>query len=266
MIDNLERGAPQIDHALFREALSGSPDARLGLVDVAIELGESGAVRQIEALILAETFARLAAASGGDYERQVLAEVLAARQRFEAARGNDGSADWYRNQIDELLTPPSIGAVLIDGTTSDNLIPSTREQLQSLFEGLGRADVPSIDRLYDFAVRRILEGAGDLLEPLVMGELFARLGIAAGANEFQHRLCQVLLARARYETFAGDHAVANAATAEALSRLVVLADQGDPVSPGSILNLLPTASRPALAAACIMAPITLRYLAPEGHC
>ena len=91
------------DPDLIQEAAAGSASAQLGLADAAIKAGAEGFVRQLESLIAAETWARLAAAIGGAEEQRALVGVLLARADFEVRHGGIGMSAWYENEARRVL-------------------------------------------------------------------------------------------------------------------------------------------------------------------
>ena len=178
------------DGDLLHQAAHGSKEAQLGLVDLAIAAGAAGAVRQIESLIAAETWARLAAANGGKDENRVLVGVLLARGDFEASRSAVSAAAWYEGEARRVLV------ILAEAGDEDAELalqelgpagrPKERQIASDLHKHLvaaGSGEASAFRALYNFAAESILAGRVDAAEALVAGELYARLGMAAGDYE-----------------------------------------------------------------------------------
>ncbi|MEE8612470.1 MAG: hypothetical protein V3V60_07825 [Sphingomonas aquatilis] len=258
---------------LLQQAAAGSTAAQSNLVDLAIAAGASGAVRQIESLIAAETWARLAAANGGIEEQRALVGVLLARAKFEVERCSTESAEWYEGEarrilkllvalddadaqraLDELGEP---GEVQPDGPDAQEL---------ALLSAAARGDTHALDALGEQAMSLFYSGAADALEALTVAELYARLGATSGHLDLMRRLAGVRLKRAEFEYRDGSDALGNDAIADATVLLSILVDGGDASMAPWLRLLVNDAPMTALEGAVRYRPTILKFIEPEGTC
>lgn len=244
---------------LLRQAAEGSVAAQLGLIDLALAAGASGFVRQIEGLIAAETWARLAASAGGESERRALAGVLLARAEFEEARSNDYNANWYRDEANKLL------GACEDDSASPGDDPAA-DQLARRLEGAAKGNLVALCQLYDAAAQRILADKGDPIEALVAGELYSRLGSESGDADQLVRLSAILIARSRYEFDAGAYGPAASAIGEAAIILAGLAETGNTEAASWLAEASHSMLSLGIAAAAKFQPAILKYIPSRGNC
>lgn len=257
---------------MLEEAAGGSCAAQLALVDSAIEAGKTGAVRQLEALIAAETWARLAAANGSGDERRALVRVLLAREEFELDRARLDNAQAYKDEACRVLGLMAAEAdeaaqrMLSELARGDAVQHGSINPLDQMMSAAARGDMAALGELYDFAMGRLIDGDVDPLEPLVVGELYARLGSAVGDADHMRRLAGVMLKRAEYEYQFGWSALADSAVTEATVLLSLLVDGGDTSLACWLRILANEASRQAIAPAAQLRPSILSFIEPEGTC
>lgn len=262
------------DVDLIQQAASGSVAAHLGLVDLAIAAGADGSVRRIEALIAAETWARLAATNGAVPENRTLVGVLLARADFEAERCAPYNVQWYEGEARRVL---KLLAALDDhearqvldelGPTADNDNHHEPDvAVHTTLAAAARGDLAALASLAEEALDLLKSGGSDPLEALTAGELYARLGAASGDVSHMRRLAGIMLKRAEYEYREGSHALGDSATTEATILLSILVDCGDQ-SMGHWLNLLVNDSPMApVAVAASYRPTILKFIETKGAC
>lgn len=258
---------------LIQQAAQGSKEAQLGLVDLAIAAGAAGAVRQIESLAAAETWARLAAANGGREENRVLVGVLLTRGDFEASRSAVSAATWYEGEARRVLMMLAEAgdedaqlALQELGPARDLQEGQPAPNLNEHLVAAGSGEASAFRALYEFAAESILAGRVNAAEALVAGELYARLGMAAGDYEQAECLSAILVARAQYERELGCAALADAAAGEAAIRMAVLADQGNAKVATWLAELARSPIQAGVVAATEFAPTILKYMHVEGTC
>lgn len=261
------------DVDLMQQAAAGSVAAQLGLVDLAMAAGASGAIRQVECLIAAETWARMAASAGGINENRALAGVLLTRADFEAARSNAYSAQWYEGEARRVL----LLLIALDdedarraldelGTTSGNEYQGPDIALLANLAAAARGDLAALGSLYDEAMRLLADGRSDPIEALTAAELYARIGATVGDANHLRRLVGVLLKRAEYEFRDGWSAVGSSAVTEAAVILSILVDSGDQSMAPWLITLANDSDRPAIMQAARDRPTILKFIEPEGNC
>lgn len=261
------------DVDLMQQAAAGSAAAQLGLVDLAMAAGASGAIRQVECLIAAETWARMAASAGGVNAHRALAGVLLTRADFEAARSNAYSARWYEDEARRVL----LLLIALDdedarraldelGESSDRDHHGPDVALLANLAAAARGDLVALGSLYDEAVRLLAAGQGDPIEALTAAELYARIGATIGDADHLRRLAGTLLKRAEYESRAGRPAIGRNAVTEAATILSILVDTGDQSMAPWLIMLANDSNRPAVMEAARDRPTILKFIEPEGNC
>lgn len=261
------------DPDLIQQAAAGSASAQLGLVDLAIAAGASGTLRQIESLISAETWARLAAANGGVDEQRALVGVLLARAEFEIRRCSVDGAAWYEGEARRIL---KLLVALDDADARQALVdlgepgetqpePPTADDL-AILSSAARGDLHALDALSEQAMSLYYSGAANALEALTVAELYAHLGATSGNSGLMRRLAGVRLKRAEFEYGEGFSALGDAAVADAAVLLSIMVDCGDaPMAPW-LQILANDAPKSAVAAAVRGRPTILKFIEPEGTC
>ena len=258
---------------LIGQAATGSKVAQLGLVHLAMTAGESGAVRHIEALIGAETWARLAAAGGGIDEHWALVRVLLARTEFEISRCVLANAEWYEGEARRVLKllvalddEDALQALLEleEGDYPPHHAPDPRVHLNMQLASGG--DLSALASLCDEALTLVSSGQSDPFEGLTAAELYARLGSASGDMGHLRRLAGILLERAKHEYHDGSTDLADSVTTEATVLLSILVDTGDHSMATWLTMLVNDSVRPAIAKAIQHRPTILKFIEPEGIC
>lgn len=261
------------DSDLIQQAAAGSASAQLGLVDLAIAAGASGAVRQIESLIAAETWARLAAANGGVDEQRALVGVLLARAEFEVTRCSVDGAAWYDGEARRILKllvalddPDAQRALDELGEPGEARPEGPDAQELALLSAAAQGDIYALDSLSEQAMSLFYSGAANALEALTVAEIYARLGAASGKSGLMRRLAGVRLKRAELEYRDGSEALGNDAVTEAAVLLSIMTDCGDGSMAPWLQMLVSDAPRAAIAAATWHRPSILKFIEPEGNC
>lgn len=261
------------DCDLLEQAASGSVAAHLGLVNLAIAAGASGAVRQIESLIAAETWARLAAANGGIEEQRALVGVLLARAEFEVVRCSMDGAAWYDGEARRVLKL----LVALDDADAQRALDEMGEPAEDQPEGpdaqelallsaAAQGDIYALDALSEQAMSLFYSGAANALEALTVAELYSRLGAASGNSGLLRRLAGVRLKRAELEYRDGSEALGDDAITEAAVLLSIMVDCGDASMAHWLQILVNDAPMSALKGAVRHRPTILRFIEPEGAC
>jgi hypothetical protein len=265
---------PLTDHSdLIQQAAGGSAAAQLGLVELAIAAGKSGCCRQIESLTAAETWARLAAASGGADENWSLVSVLLARAEFEIERCATYNAEWYEGEARRILGL----LVLLDDQNAQQALNELAEPQAGEHHGLdivmltnlaaaAKGNLTALGSLCDEAFRLLQEGQSDPIEALTAGELYARLASVSGDADHMRRLAGVLLKRAEYEYRDGWAALGDNAVAEAIVLLSILVDSGDRGMATWLSMLVDESSMAAVATAASHRPTILKFIDVKGAC
>lgn len=261
------------DGDLIQQAASGSAAAQLGLVSLAIAAGESGAVRQIESLIAAETWARLAAANGGVDEQRALVGVLLARTEFEIERAAVDSAAWYEGETRQVL---KLLVALNDADAEKALAEmgvSNREHTSfasvedmALLAAAARGDLQALDTLSEQAMSLFYAGHANAIEALTVAELYARLGATLGDAGLMRRLAGVRLKRAELEYRDGVAVLGDHAFTEAAILLSIMVDGGDASMAPWLTALLDDAPKAPLTAAVRHRSSILKFVEPQGSC
>lgn len=260
------------DPDLIQQAATGSVAAQLGLIDVALAAGANGTCRPIESLVAAETLARLAAANGGSDESRALIGVLLARAEFELSRDAIYNAEWYHGQARGVLQniadagDPDAAAVLAQVDDEMPAATTLDGALQAHLRAASQGDLASLTALYDMAAESIIAGQGDLLEALVVAELYARMAAAIGGERHFRRLIAILTARARYEREIGSTPLEQIVTAEAAALMVAAVEGGDRQVLPWLAALVAQPANRGIIAAAVQIPELLNYMPAEGTC
>ncbi|MEH3099820.1 hypothetical protein [Sphingomonas adhaesiva] len=261
------------DSDLIQQAAAGSASAQLGLVDLAIAAGASGAVRQIESLIAAETWGRLAAANGGVDEQRALVGVLLTRAEFEVTRCSVDGAAWYDGEARRILKL----LVALDDADAQRALDELGEpgetqpagpdaQELALLSAAAQGDIYALDSLSEQAMSLFYSGAANALEALTVAELYARLGAASGNSGLMRRLAGVRLKRAELEYRDGSETLGNDAVADAAVLLSIMVDCGDASVAPWLQFLANDAPMSALEGAVRHRPTILKFIEPKGTC
>ena len=258
---------------LIQQAAGGSLAAHLGLVDLAIAAGASGEVRQIESLIAAETWARLAASAGGVAEHRALVGVLLARAEFEDDRFNQSMVTWYRGEARRILKlliamddPDAAQALVEIGPAIDVQHHDPDVSLMADLSKAAKGDLLILAALFDEAYNRLGTDGCDPLEALTVCELYARLGASVGDGGHMRRLAGTMLKRAEWEYADGSSIIADAAISDAAVVLSILIECGDTTMVPWLSLMVEGQRRLAVAAAICARPSILRFVEPEGNC
>ncbi|WP_426256054.1 hypothetical protein [Sphingomonas sp. DC2300-3] len=261
------------DVDLLQQAAAGSASAQLNLVDLAIAAGASGAVRQIESLIAAESWARLAAANGGIEEQRALVGVLLARAKFEVERCSVDGAAWYDGEARRILKllvalDDADAQVALDelGEPGGAQPEAPDAQELALLSAAARGDIYALDALSEQAMSLFYSGAANALEALTVAELYARLGATSGNSGLMRRLAGVRLKRAELEYRDGSDALGDHAVTEAAVLLSIMVDCGDASMASWLQILVNDAPKSALSDAVRGRPTILKFIEPEGIC
>lgn len=257
---------------LIRLAAGGSRAAQIGLVDLAIAAGASGQMRQIESLMAAETWARLASSVGEAPEHRALVGVLLARAEFEASRGAVDMTGWYVGEAKRVLKllaalgDPDANAAIEELGGRDRQHPEPDAVLMANLTKAANGDFDALATLFDDAYALIGSPACEPLEAFTACELYARLGASQGDSGHIRRLAGIMLKRAEWEHNEGSAELAAAAVSDAVSLLTILVDAGDTAMAPWLSLVVETAPRNCVVKAAATFPTVLRFIDPEGNC
>lgn len=258
---------------LIQQASRGSTSAQLRLVSLAIDAGAAGAIRQIEALTAAETWARLAAAAGGAAENRTLAGVMLARCEFEANRRLPANADWYEAEARRVLQPfassgdeQASAAIVALGKPKADVHTAPQPAVLVDLAAAAKGDLNALAALHDMSDENLAQRFSETWEALTAGELYARLGAQSGDAGHIKRLAGTLLKRADQEYQDGIVALGDNAVAEAAVLLALLIDTGDRSVSQWLAMIVDNCARRVVARAALHRPTILAFMAPEGAC
>jgi hypothetical protein len=268
----------------MQRAADGDTSAYEGMMRYALEAAEAKAIPDLEGLVAADLWGRIAAAFGGPLPLCMLAEVLLKRSEYERQYGTPERVLWHAAEaVRRLIQAADAGeegagarlAEIVDGLDPAALVLASHistgeglavsEDYDRTFRAAAVGNVEALDLMLDEAMQAASLPGVDPIETATIVETITRLGAAVNDPSLTRCLAGGMFLRGQLDRET-DAEAGERREVEALGILASMIERGMAGGREAFAKAEATLARRTLTLAAWTNPSVLAALTYEGSC